>query len=95
VAKAPVKEEAIAIAGPLGALQKLLGDDLIGINVAAIEQRGDSSMNSEAVHGLVLILPVADINEMAGNSGRGSHGRTYQMGAAAGALAAFKIAVAG
>src|SRR5450432_3984490 len=37
--KAPVKEQAILIAGPFGALQELLGDDLVSVHVFAVQQR--------------------------------------------------------
>ena len=35
----PVEEQKIAVAGALDALQKLLGNDLVGIDVGAIERR--------------------------------------------------------
>ena len=37
---APVEEEKIAVAGALNALQKLLGNDLVRIDVGAVERRG-------------------------------------------------------
>ncbi len=36
----PVEEEKVAVAGALDALQELLGDDLVGIDVGAVERRG-------------------------------------------------------
>ena len=37
---APVEEEELAVAGALDALQKLLGNDLVGVDVGAVERRG-------------------------------------------------------
>src|SRR5215469_4567734 len=44
---------------------------------------------------LLVVLPAADVYEVPGNSGRGSHGWAYQVRPPAGALAAFKVPVAG
>jgi hypothetical protein len=37
----PVEEEEFAVAGALNALQKLLGDDLVGVDVGAVQRRDD------------------------------------------------------
>src|SRR5450432_1906948 len=49
--KAPVKEQAILIAGPFGALQELLGDDLVSVHVFAVQQRNGPIMCGELLHG--------------------------------------------
>ena len=36
----PVEEEKLAVAGALDALQELLGNDLVRIDVGAVERRG-------------------------------------------------------
>src|SRR5580658_1782811 len=46
----PVKEEKIAVAGALDALQKLLGNDLVGVDVGAIERRGQRGECLEGFH---------------------------------------------
>jgi len=46
----PIIEEKLAKAGFLDALKKLLGDDLIGINVCAIERRDRAGMFAEGLH---------------------------------------------
>jgi hypothetical protein len=38
---APVEEEELAVAGALDALEELLGDDLVGVDVGAVERRGE------------------------------------------------------
>src|SRR6266700_1101801 len=48
-----------------------------------------------ACSGLVLVLPVADVDKVAGYGGSSGHGGADQMCASTGALAAFKIPVAG
>src|SRR5581483_7041530 len=47
---APIVKKKFAVAGTLDALQKLLGDDLIGVHVGTIERRHDSGMNAERFH---------------------------------------------
>ena len=44
---------------------------------------------------LLLVLPLADIDEVAGDGGGGGHGGRDQVRAAALALPAFEVAVAG
>ena len=53
----PVEEQKIAVAGALDALQKLLGNDLVGIHVGAIERRGQCGQVCERVP-LGLYLPL-------------------------------------
>src|SRR5258708_21986462 len=50
VVKAPVIEEEVAVAGAPNALEELLGDDLVGINIVAIQQGDNSGVLSEAIH---------------------------------------------
>src|ERR1041385_5345499 len=92
---APVKEKHVTITGALNPLQKLLGDDLVRIDIVAPEHSNDSAMNSKALHRSVLIVPVAHVDESARDRRCGGHGRAHQMRATAGALPAFKVAVAG
>jgi hypothetical protein len=47
---APVEEEELAVAGALDALEELLGDDLIGIDVDAIERCGERGDGLEGFH---------------------------------------------
>jgi hypothetical protein len=48
---APVEEQRRTEAGALDALQKLLGDDLVGIHVRAIERRDRAGVHDEGFHG--------------------------------------------
>src|SRR5262249_35599973 len=54
-----------------------------------------SQVQRERGEGLGVEGPVADVNEVAGDGGGGSHLRTHQMRAPALALTALKVAVAG
>jgi hypothetical protein len=47
---APVVEKEVSIAGALDALEKLLGDDLVGIDVGAIEGNGMAGENVDGLH---------------------------------------------
>ncbi len=95
---APVVEEEVAVAGALDALEELLGDDLVGVDVG---QRQRGGVGGEDVDGVPLacasfaLLPVADVGEVAGDGGGGGHLRGDEVGAASAALAAFEVAVAG
>ena len=46
----PVEEEELAVAGALDALEELLGDDLVGIDVGDIERRGDGGETVDGDH---------------------------------------------
>src|SRR6185312_12870713 len=58
-AATPVEEDEFAKAGFLNALQELLGNDLVGINVGAVERRHAAFMYSEWIHGSPLVLAFA------------------------------------
>jgi hypothetical protein len=47
----PVVEEELAEAGPLDPLQELLGDDLVGVDVAAIESGDPAGDPRDRLHG--------------------------------------------
>src|SRR5215210_8231664 len=46
----PVVEEELAVAGPLDPLQKLLGHDLVGVDVVSIEHRDPALDHVDRVH---------------------------------------------
>ena len=93
---APVVEEEVAVAGALDALEELLGDDLVGVDVGAVERDGVAGEDVDGMHYFVsLELPVADVGEVAGDGGSGGHLWGDEVGAASSALAAFEVAVAG
>src|SRR6266852_1761269 len=48
--KAPVVEEEFPESGALDALQKLFGDDLIGVHVHFIERDNDASVLAKRLH---------------------------------------------
>src|ERR1039458_4077162 len=53
-AEAPVIEHKLAKARALDPLQKLLGDDLVGIDVDPVERRDESAMDSKWFHRVFL-----------------------------------------
>ena len=95
----PVVEEELAEAGPLDPLQELLGDDLVGVDVGAVEHR---DLPLDHVDGLIgappfrrSSLPVPDVDEAALDRRGGGHPRADQMGPPALALAALEVPVRG
>jgi hypothetical protein len=46
----PVEEKKIAVSGALDALQKLLGNDLVRVDVRAVERRGQCGECLERLH---------------------------------------------
>ena len=50
VVKTPIEKQELAIASPFDPLQKLLGDDLIGINVSSIHRGNESGVYCERLH---------------------------------------------
>jgi hypothetical protein len=52
---APIVEEKLSKARALDALQELLGDDLIGIDVGAIEWSDETSVFVKSLHMLSLL----------------------------------------
>jgi hypothetical protein len=47
----PVIEEEVAVAGALDALEELLGDDLVGVDVGTVERDGLAGENVDGMHG--------------------------------------------
>src|SRR6185437_2837663 len=99
--QSPVVKQKFTIARALNALQELLGDDLVGVNVHRVQRRGQRGNCAKRLHSaakllnLAVKLPVANVGKVPLNGGGGCHRRTYQMGAPSASLAAFKIAIAG
>ena len=76
-------------------LEILLGNDLIGIDVHAIQRRDLSNMGGKGFHGNVPGSgPMTDIDEVAGHGCRRGHGRGNQVGSPALSLTAFEVSVA-
>jgi hypothetical protein len=46
----PIEEQEVAVTGALDALQELLGDDLIGVDVLPVQGRDDSFVFAERLH---------------------------------------------
>src|SRR5690349_16781687 len=88
----PVVEEELAEAGPLDPLQELLGDDLVGVDVAAVQDR---HLAFDLVYGAHLLAPIPDVDEVALDGRGGGHFRADEVGAAALALAPLEVAVRG
>src|ERR1035437_3273501 len=59
--KAPIVKQEFAKSRALDALQKLLGDDLIGIHVDAIERGDDTGMFAKWLHKSLLCCPCSEI----------------------------------
>src|SRR5262249_19329089 len=68
-AEAPVIEEELAEAGPLDPLQELLRDDLVGVDVDAVERGEDAGVANERLHLVLLFgeVPAADVDEVPGD----------------------------
>src|SRR6185312_7749570 len=49
--KAPIVEQECAEAGALDPLQKLLGNDLVGINVGSLKRRYPTGVRAKRLHG--------------------------------------------
>ena len=54
--KSPIEEQILAEAGPLDPLQKLLGNDLIGIDVGPVHRGDQAGVFGEGLHGRSLRL---------------------------------------
>src|SRR5512142_1994476 len=48
--KAPIVEQELPEPGTLNALQELLGDDLVGVNIGAVQRRCQSGMHAKRLH---------------------------------------------
>src|SRR6185312_9724117 len=88
----PVVEEELTEAGPLDPLQELLGDDLVGVDIVAVEHR---DLALDDVNGSHSLAPISDVDEVALDRGGSRHLRADQVGAPALALATLEIAVRG
>src|SRR6185437_12758047 len=91
---APVEEGELAEAGALDPLEKLLGDNLIGVHVRPVERRDEARFTYEWSHRLSA-LPDTDIDEVAGNRGGGGHLRADQVSTATLPLPSLEVAVRG
>src|SRR5205814_8256761 len=73
LAAAPVIEQKFAKASALDSFEELLGNDLVGINVGAIEWNDFTFMNAGRLHDppkyRSLKLPIADVGKVSGNGG--------------------------
>ena len=90
----PVEEEELAEAGPLDPLEELLGHDLVGVDVVAVEHADLAVDSGDVVH-CRLLAPGADVDEAALDGGGGGHLRGDEVGAPAAALAPLEVAVRG
>ena len=91
---APLGEQALAEAGALDPLEPVAGDDLVGVDVGAVERHGGAGDDANGFHGRPLRLQeVGGAGEVAGDGGGGGDGGGDQVGAAAAALAALEVAV--
>lgn len=48
----PIKKKILPEAGPLDPLEKLLGNDLVGVDIGAIHRRDEASVNGKRLHAL-------------------------------------------
>src|SRR5271157_4593517 len=86
--EAPIGEKISSEAGALDALQMLLGDDLIGIDVLAMQRRHDATVFAKGLHVLFPVLPSTHVDKMSSHGcGRCNCG-TDQVGSAFAALRA-------
>src|SRR5579862_6055660 len=94
-AEAPVVKQKLSETRSLDALQKLLGNNLIGINVNPVKRSDESRMFAKWLHSCLPKLPLPNIRKMPFNRCRRRHHRTDQVRPPAAALPSFKVAVAG
>ena len=88
----PVVEEELAEAGPLDPLEELLGDDLVGVDVGAVEHRDLALDDVQWPHAQLQSLMSTKCPSI---GRRGGHLRADQVGAPTLALAALEVAVRG
>ena len=98
---APLGEQAGAEAGALDPLEPVARDDLVGVDVGAVERDGGAGDDDDGFHG-GLRLSRAQVSgqvggggEGAGDGGGGGDRGRHEVGAPAPALAALEVAVAG
>src|ERR1700722_1144238 len=60
-AKSPVIKQKLAEAGALDPLQKLLGDDLIGVDVDPVQRSHAAAMNGEWFHCFNLTIEISNL----------------------------------
>src|SRR5581483_5870170 len=86
----PIVKKKLAKAGSLDALQKLLRNDLVRIDVCAKKRRYDAFMYTKGLHRLTK-LPFSDIGEMSDDRRCRCHHRTYQVSSTSAPLPAFEV----
>src|SRR5262249_5671949 len=91
LAASPVPKEEFAEARPLDPLEKLLGDDLVGIDVGTVHRDHAASVFGKWFHS--NLLPIADINEMSGAGCSCCHGGRDQVRTSAATLSTLEITV--
>src|SRR4029077_17689774 len=98
---APIVKQKLAKASTLNSLQKLLGNDLVGIDIRPLERRDFAFVYAKRLHALPqsspasVKTPVANISKVSGDRGGGGHHGTDQVGAPAATLATLEIPIAG
>ena len=90
---APLGEEALLEAGALDLLEPVAGDDLVGVDVGAVERHGGALHDADGLPSDGL--QVLGGGEVAGDGGGGGDGGGDEVGAPAPALAALEVAVRG
>src|SRR5947209_2719201 len=88
--EAPVEKQELAEAGALDPLEKLLGNDLVRIDIGSIERGHDSGMGDERLHALA---PLSNVDEVTADRSGRRHRRAHQVGSTALALAPFEVTV--
>ena len=86
---APLGEQALLEAGALDPLQPVARDDLVGVDVAAVERHGGALHDAYGFHQSRVLRG----GEVAGDRGGGGDGGGDEVRAAAAALAALEVAV--
>ncbi len=90
VVVAPRVEEQLTESHAVDLLQEACGDDLVGIDVDAVERQRNPAVRGESVH---LHLP--HVHEVAGDGGCRGHGGADEVRAPSGALPSLEVAVGG
>ncbi len=88
---APLREEALLEAGALDPLEPVGRDDLVGVDVGAVERHGGAGDDAYGFHD----QRSSRGGEVAGDGRGGGDGGGDEVGAPAAALAALEVAVAG
>src|SRR5208282_6805066 len=88
-----IEKQASSEAATHDRFQELLWNNLIGIDVGAIERRRQTGKTLERLHPTLLLRPFADVDKMPRDRRGRGHLRAYQMSTSALALTAFEIAV--